>query len=395
MPTYLVELTDPVPLALGDELAKRVYYIAADIDSFALVSSGGHVTGVEITTTTDADRDALARKLGHVSRTEVLPQRLATSEPVWTSPHAASGAPGVFAELQALGAVVEMGPGAIATGGLFTEVVDALDARVKRIAVEQFGATQYRYPTLIRTSALVQGGYLRSFPQFVMSASRLHPDLDVYQQFVDEISGPGDPAVPIGRHSAHSGYCLPPTMCFHTYLQMSGQRIEDGPTVVTSRGKSFRFESRYSRSVERLWDFTIREIVFLGAPAAVVTCRQDFLDAACALVSDLGLAGHVEAANDPFFAGAAVPQRVLAQRVRRLKYELRLPAEDGRTIAVASFNVHGATFGEPYRIALPSGEPAHTACVGFGLERLAFAFFCQHGTRAERWPDPVRRALAL
>lgn len=395
MPTYHVELASPLPLSLGEELAKRVYYLAAGIDSFALVERGNRVTGVEITTAEEADRAALARKLEYVSRTEVLPQRMATAPAVWRSPHRPSGASGVFDELKAIGAVYEMGPGAIATGQLFTDVLDALDAGVRRIAVEQFGAARFRYPTLISTQALRRGGYFESFPQLLMSVSRLCVDLDVYRRFVDETAASGDPAALIDRHSTHSGYCLPPTMCFHTYLQYSGRPLPAEPTVVTSRGKSFRFESRYSRSLERLWDFTIREIVFLGDAATVARLRQEFLDAACRYVAELGLAGQVQPANDPFFGNANAPTQILAQRLRRLKYELRLPAEDGRGIAVASFNVHGTTFGEPYAITLPAGGPAYTACVGFGLERLAFAFFCQHGVRRQRWPDQVRERLGM
>lgn len=387
MPTYLVELEQPLPAALGEELAKRVYYIAADIESFAMVALGDVVTGVEITTAGEADLAGLTRKVEHVCRTEVRPQRMVTAQPVWTSPHGPSPATGVFEELKRLGAVHEMGPGSIATGQLFTEVLDALDARVRRIAVEKFGAIPFRYPTLISTEALTRGGYLRSFPQYVMTAARLHTDLDVYREFVDGLDAHTEAAELIAKHSEHTGFCLPPTMCFHTYQQLSGRPLDHSPSVYTARGRSFRFETHYSRSLERLWDFTIREIVFVGEAGAIVKMRQDFLDAACDLVTELGLAGHVEAANDPFFADAAVPQRVLAQRVRKLKYELRMPAEEGRSISVASFNVHGTTFGEPYAITLPNGEIAHTACAGFGLERLAFAFFCQHGTDRRHWPN--------
>lgn len=395
MPTYHVGLVEPLPLPLADELAKRVFYLASDIDSFLLVRDGQQVAGIEITTMREIDQAALARKIEYVCQTEILPQRLPTVEPVWRSPHRPSGTAGVFEELKALGAVHEMGPGAIATGQQFTDVLDALDAGLLRIATDHFGALPYRYPTLISTEALRQGGYLESFPQFAMFASRLCVDLDVYRRFVEEIGGSADAESLIDRDSAHSGYCLPPTMCFHTYLQLRGQSLPTSPTVVTSRGKSFRFESRYSQSLERLWDFTIREIVFLGDAETVAQQRQDFLDATCRYVEELGLAGHVEPANDPFFGDRMVPRRLLAQRLRRLKYELRMPAEDGRDMSVASFNVHGSAFGDAYAITLPNGEATYTSCVGFGLERLTFALFCQHGALREQWPDRVREKLGI
>ncbi|SEF67953.1 hypothetical protein SAMN05216223_101702 [Actinacidiphila yanglinensis] len=406
MPTYLVNLAEPLPESLGDELAKRIYYLADGIDAFALVRSEDRVTGVEITTRADADPAGLARRLDHVSRTEVRPQRLTAAAPLWTSPHPPAASSGTFERLRELGAVHEMGPGAVATGRLFSEVLDALDAGVLALATDAFGAEEFRYPALISTAALHKGGYLTSFPQFAMTASCVSSDLDVYRAFVDGMAAAAEPsagappsedadspAAVIDRYSRHSGYCLPPTMCFHTYLQLAGRPLPAGGAVVTSRGKSFRFESRYSRSLERLWDFTIREIVFLGDTDTVARRRADFLTAACGYVGELGLAGWVEPASDPFFAAPTVPRRLLAQRLTAAKYELRLPVDDGRSVAAASFNVHGTTFGESYRITLPNGTTAGTACVGFGLERLAFAFFCRHGTDPTGWPAALRARL--
>ena len=39
------------------------------------------------------------------------------------------------------------------------------------------------------------------------------------------------------------------------------------------------------------------------------------------------------------------------------------------------------------------GEVAHTACVGFGMERVALALFKHHGLDVKAWPAPVRKAL--
>lgn len=394
MPTYLVALATPVPASHSEQLAQRVYYVAPDIAAFRLVREGDTITGVELTTAAEADHAALARRLDDVSSTEVLPQRLSTPQVVWRSPHAPRPATGVFDAMAAAGVAHEMGDGAVATGPPFSTVLDALDARVRGIATRRFGAVEYRYPTLVSTAALRRGNYLTSFPQLLMSASRLCVDLDVYRRFVAELDAAGDPGPLLTRYGTHAGYCLPPTMCFHTYHQFAGRTLAADRLVVTARGRSFRFESRYSRTLERLWDFTIRETVFLGDETTVADLRSGFVTAACALAEELGLAGRVESADDPFFAGRTVPRRVLAQRLGGLKYELRVPAEEGRTFSVASFNVHGTTFGGPYDIRLPDGDVAHTACVGFGLERFAFALFCQHGADIRDWPAGLRDSIA-
>ena len=38
---------------------------------------------------------------------------------------------------------------------------------------------------------------------------------------------------------------------------------------------------------------------------------------------------------------------------------------------------------------------AHSACVGFGLERVALALFKTHGLKLSAWPREVRDVLAL
>ncbi|MEY2406368.1 MAG: hypothetical protein QOG39_1284, partial [Acidimicrobiaceae bacterium] len=39
------------------------------------------------------------------------------------------------------------------------------------------------------------------------------------------------------------------------------------------------------------------------------------------------------------------------------------------------------------------GEVAHTACIGFGLERIALALIKTHGTDLASWPAGVRASL--
>ena len=61
--------------------------------------------------------------------------------------------------------------------------------------------------------------------------------------------------------------------------------------------------------------------------------------------------------------------------------------------AVASFNCHREHFAALYGLECADGEPAHTACVGFGLERITLALFKQHGCDPGTWPDEVGAQL--
>ncbi len=396
MPAYRIPLAAKVPLARGGELASRVHYASEAIESFELITDQDQIVGLNVTTADDTDPAELTRKVNLITEREVAPQRMKAGEVVWTSPHPDRTTPGTYERLEAAGAVKDMGPGLVALGETVAGVLEAVDRRVRGLAMG-LGAVEYHYPTLISTRSLHTGGYLQAFPQYLFSAGRLHADTDTYDAFLaglpDRAATPDALAAHLGEHTTHSGYCLPPTVCFHTYHQLRGAPLPDDHAVVTARGKCFRFESSYARSLERLWDFTIREIIFFGDAATVARQRQTLMDAVGDLATDWGLAASVEVANDPFFGSDTTPQRLLAQRLTRTKYELRVPVEPGRTIAAGSFNLHGTTFGAPFRISLPDGTPAHSACVGVGLERIGYALFCQHGPDPDNWPAEVREAL--
>ena len=57
--------------------------------------------------------------------------------------------------------------------------------------------------------------------------------------------------------------------------------------------------------------------------------------------------------------------------------------------ALVSCNYHEDHFGHAFEIRQADGAWAHTACVGFGLERIALALFKWHGFDVARWPAGV------
>jgi len=65
----------------------------------------------------------------------------------------------------------------------------------------------------------------------------------------------------------------------------------------------------------------------------------------------------------------------------------------GRPTAIASSNSHLDHFSRPFGIDTATGDPAHTACFGFGVDRIALALLDRHGLDPNQWPAGVRSIL--
>ncbi|SNR35546.1 hypothetical protein [Actinomadura mexicana] len=385
---HTVPLPRPVPAELATELARRIFFVSEDIVGFRLLHGQDEAVDAVVLRTGAAEpAAALSRKLRQMVRTDVLGQLARPAKVIWRSTRTADTRPGVFGALADRGAAFETGEGQVAVGEPILTIMDRFDGLLRDIAVTEFGAAEFRYPTLVPTGALQRSGYFSAFPQHVMLATRLQGDLDVYRKFTERDHDDGNVGEAMLAHCRNADYCLPPTMCYHTFHQYAGKRLPSSAMVVSARGKSFRYEGRYHASLERLWDFTIREIVFMGERDQVLDRRERFLQRAIELVDRFGLRGRCEVATDPFFGAVDGAERISAQRLLELKYELRLDIAPDATVAVGSFNFHEQHFGKAFDITGRDGGPIWTGCVGFGLERLAYAFVCQHGLDESDWPE--------
>jgi len=164
------------------------------------------------------------------------------------------------------------------------------------------------------------------------------------------------------------------------------------PRAITALGKCFRYESSNLTGLERLWDFTMREIVFVGPADYVLDSRNELLELSAAFLDELGLAYEISTATDPFFVDSYAVQAAYQQGFE-LKLELLAPLPySGKKLAVGSINYHQDFFGRSFGIQAVN-EPAHTGCIGFGYERLALAFLAQHGVDEKNWPEEVARAV--
>lgn len=385
--SHCILLDKPISINHAEELERRIFFVSANIQRFQLIKGESTIDGIEVSLLPGTDPVEIKNKLISVIDNEILLQMVIPPRVVWESDKSGTNfQDDVFEKLLEDKMVYEMGEGQVCFGDKLIHLMDSLDRMIKEMTISQFGATEYRYPTLISTKALEKCGYFNSFPHFLMFVTRLHNDIDNYQDFLDEYKSHDGLDSYLLPHCQNVDYCLPPTMCYHTFHQFQNtQHAETQNRVVTAIGKSFRYESKYHRTLERLWDFSIREIVFMGSRDFVLDSRQKFMEASFSLFQRLGLEGHCEIASDPFFCSHDTAAKIFNQRMQELKYELRLKVASDRTIAAASFNFHDHFFGEQFNIKRGEEDWVSTGCVGFGIERLAYAFICQHGLDDKQW----------
>jgi seryl-tRNA synthetase len=248
-------------------------------------------------------------------------------------------------------------------------------------------------PTLIPADVLAKCDYFRSFPNTVTFACHLEPDAAVINRFrarhehktcVDH-EALGDMATPEA--------CLSPAVCYHVYHRNQGLTLPPEGIAYSVRGKCFRYESSNMRELTRLWDFTMRELVFLGTGEYVLEERERCVQIIGEFLDDLGLAAEIRTASDPFYIAPDASSKTYFQLTAETKYELSAVLPNEQRLAIGSLNYHTDFFGRAFDINVEGAGPAHSSCIGFGLERFVCAFLAQHGDNPENWPESVRNAI--
>jgi len=183
-----------------------------------------------------------------------------------------------------------------------------------------------------------------------------------------------------------------PAACYPLYPTATGTLPEEGRLVDLV---CFVFRHEPSADPARMQQFRQREFVRLGTAEQALAHRDDWLQRGQEMLNAVGLDVKPVVANDPFF-GRAGEIMATAQIEQVLKYELVIPvASADKPTAITSCNYHLDYFGNAFGIKTAAGKPAHTACIGFGLERIALALFKHHGFDPGQWPADVKRVLAL
>ena len=381
----------PLPMKIPPELVgdfrSKLHYVAEYLGAFELTEARDQVrfelrAGHDEHSAVVAERIAeVARKITRAHRPgggKVLVSRKDRAVPYADDPHPT---------LEANGDLFRFGAGRFGLGPRLVRLVQFFDAGIARLA-ERFPAEPFQFPSLIGAEALDRCRYLKQFPHSLTVAAHLREDLEAIQSFARSVKWEGDHLECDRSSLAPVKTLLAPSVCFHFYAWLQDRTLPSAQTI-TAIGKCFRYESGNLGGLERLWDFTMREVIFVGSREHVLAEREKAVKLTTELFDEWGFQYEIESATDPFFIEDFASQKTF-QLAFDLKFEVRasLPYKNG-SLAAGSFNYHQDFFGRSFEIREEGGEPVHTGCIGFGLERLALAFLAQYGFDQSRWPRAV------
>lgn len=283
----------------------------------------------------------------------------------------------IYKDLIESGCIVEYEDGLIGFGKEFLQLYKYFDSIFLKWAKE-LGAEEYIYPDLIDIDTLNKCKYIQQFPNSVLFASHVKEDMERIEDFSSLISHREDCLNDYFLEKPK--YVCKSAVCMHVYKQFENKEINlEKPLSITSIGKCKRYESLNMKKVERLLDFSMREIVLLGTEEFVLGKRKELIEKCKNLIDKLELEANIRSSNDPFFLSKYNPKTVFQKRFK-LKYELNVILPQNRKeLSVASFNYHNTYFSNAFNIQSRQGVPIHTSCIAFGLERFVYAYLSQKG----------------
>jgi seryl-tRNA synthetase len=276
-------------------------------------------------------------------------------------------------------------PGSFGRNAVFEDVLARFDGLIGQLAKDD-AAELFVFPPVIDRTIIEKTAYLDSFPNLAGTVFSFFGN----EREAKALSAKVNEGQPWADTQGMTEVCLNPAACYPIYPTMTGALPENGRLITM-----FQWVYRHEPSMEptRMQSFRVREFVRAGNPESVVKWRDMWLQRGVDLLESLGLPAKPDVAADPFF-GRSGKMLANAQIDQKLKFEVLIPVISAeKPTACCSFNYHQDKFGEVFGIRTADDQVAHTACLGFGLERCVMALFKTHGFRPQDWPEKVRKRL--
>ncbi len=291
-------------------------------------------------------------------------------------------------QLTEAGILLPLGvPGLYGHSGVFEDVIDHFERVVTRHGAP-LKPEVLRFPAILARKHYLQTTHIENFPDLMGSVHSFTGNERDHLRLLNKRANGEDWT----RDLTPTDVMLTPAACYPLYPTATGTVSSEGRLVDL---RSFVFRHEPSIDPARMQIFRQREFVRIGTAEQALAHREYWLKKGKEILNSVGLEVRVEPANDPFF-GRAGKVMASAQKEQDLKFELlHAVATDEKLTAITSCNYHLDHFGHSFEIHTPDGGYAHTACIGFGLERIALALFMKHGFDVDQWPAEVRNVLGL
>lgn len=379
-----VVLERPANDMVQEEILKQVVHLAHGVANVAFDATG---TRLAFDAPGDAPDDLHSRA---ASAARKVQRSLRSLDRVVVHRTANADAPTFLGDGSAEG-IHATGPGQVALSGLPLKLFEYFD-RVFRTIGDKFNASPLRTPTLIPVTTLAKCDYLKSFPHIVTFAAHLPEDGALIEEFRARHHDATQLEPDAAKAMATPEAALSPAVCYHSYAMHAGQKVPAAGYTYAVCGKCFRYEASNLTDLRRLWDFTMREIVFIGSRELVLQRRTEALELVKEFLATHRIAAEVRTASDPFFVAPDALAKTYFQLSSDTKYEISVYLPNGGRMAAGSLNYHSDFFGRAFEVTTHEDLPMHSTCVAFGLERWVYAFLAQHGNDPAQWPEVVRTA---
>lgn len=272
--------------------------------------------------------------------------------------------------------------------GVFESIIEQFEAYITRMGAH-LNPEVMRFPPILNRAYYERTDHIETMPDLMGSIHSFAGDERQHGELVEKVHAK---VSDWSRELSPTEVMMVPAACYPLYPTATGTLPEAGRTVDL---RAFVFRHEPSDDPARMQIFRQREYVRLGTPDQAFEHRNYWLQRGRAMLESVGLDVKPVLANDPFFGRGGRVMKA-TQREQDLKYELVVPiCSTEKPTAVSSCNYHLDHFGLNFDIKTANGEPAHSACIGFGLERIALALLKKHGLDPTVWPASVKEVLAL
>lgn len=213
----------------------------------------------------------------------------------------------------------------------------------------------YHIPGMISEECLKKCGYIDSFPQ------QLTIPTHVNSSMMDKVIAKGT----IDNENIQVGKVfMSPSACLHFYPILENKKVEQ--KIMTTLTQVYRYEEGNFDLETRLWEFNVREILFIGNIQYVEEMLNMMAEKALDFAHCIDKEAFIRYSKDLFYPSRRNELKSLIQKKNRLKRELIMHI-NGKEVAVASFNNHYNHFSRAFKFE--GDKHIVSGCVGFGMER--------------------------